>query len=377
MRLDLFGRARGPRSERSRAAKTGWHFDVDVVGSCNLRCPSCPVGNSRQVSKATRRMTPQMLEQIVHKAIRECGRPSFALYNWTEPFLHPDLPELIRIVRSKGLRCALSTNLNLARNIDAVMAANANSLRISVSGFDQASYGITHEGGDIELVKQNMIEVARARERTRSRTDVEVCFHRYLGNHDQEARMKEYSESLGFRFNPLWAYLSPMEKILAVRGRPGAGVLPTEHELRLVDAFALPLEPALAVSRELNRSKCKLRDRQMALNSEGRVMLCCAVFDEDRFGLGSYLETPLARLQELKYTHSGCGDCMKEGIHTLYTYRGPEFDRLALANVARHHPDARLEGLSDRPHRRRPRGIASWPRKIRARYLGLVGRSAR
>ena len=26
--------------------KTKWQFDIDVVGSCNLRCPSCPVGNS-------------------------------------------------------------------------------------------------------------------------------------------------------------------------------------------------------------------------------------------------------------------------------------------------------------------------------------------
>ena len=29
--------------------KVRWLFDVDIVGRCNLRCPSCPVGNSTEV----------------------------------------------------------------------------------------------------------------------------------------------------------------------------------------------------------------------------------------------------------------------------------------------------------------------------------------
>ena len=30
------------------AKKVRWLFDVDIVGRCNLRCPSCPVGNSAE-----------------------------------------------------------------------------------------------------------------------------------------------------------------------------------------------------------------------------------------------------------------------------------------------------------------------------------------
>ena len=33
------------------AKKVRWLFDVDIVGRCNLRCPSCPVGNSAEVPR--------------------------------------------------------------------------------------------------------------------------------------------------------------------------------------------------------------------------------------------------------------------------------------------------------------------------------------
>ena len=36
-----------------------WQFYVDVVGTCNLRCPSCPVGNS-DAKVPTGTMAPEL-----------------------------------------------------------------------------------------------------------------------------------------------------------------------------------------------------------------------------------------------------------------------------------------------------------------------------
>lgn len=333
-----------------------WHFDIDIVGGCNLRCPSCPVGNSQDISVARGYMSPDLLEKIVRKAVSECGEPKISLYNWTEPFVHPQLPDMIRVVRSFGVRCLISTNLNIIRNIDAVLAAGPTSFRVSVSGFRQESYGVTHRRGDIERVKRNMVEVARAKRETGASARLELCYHRYLGNHDEENSMRQYAESLGFIFSPVWAYLMPLEKVLGYADGLSTGVSPTNEDRRVIDSLALPLDRALEVSRKNATNRCILMDRQMALTFLGDVMLCCTVYDQSKYKLGSYLDIPLDRLQRIKADQDICAACMKVGAHALAVYSNlGELDRIASENIAKHYPDARLPGTDKLRRRNRLR----------------------
>jgi MoaA/NifB/PqqE/SkfB family radical SAM enzyme len=82
-------------------------FNIDVLGSCNLKCPSCPVGNFKEVKNPTGFMSPELLREILSKALNEYKISFIYLYNWTEPLLHPQLPELIEVIHSLGLACGL------------------------------------------------------------------------------------------------------------------------------------------------------------------------------------------------------------------------------------------------------------------------------
>ena len=174
-------------------------FSIDVVSVCNLECPTCPVANWPKESwtGATGIMDAALLHQLIRKALSECLVGNIDLFAYTEPLLHPRLPELIAIVKSYGLRCKLSTNLNVMRDADAVLRAEPDEIRISVSGFHQDTYGVTHAGGDIEVVKRHMRTLAEARQRLGSRTDVRVFFHKYRTNLDDLPLMKEFAASLG------------------------------------------------------------------------------------------------------------------------------------------------------------------------------------
>ena len=186
--------------------------------------------------------------------------------------------------------------------------------------------------------------------------------------------MKEYSRSLGFEFEPAWAYLMPLEKVLAFKDGNANGVTLDEEDNRLIESLALPLDKALEVSKEARRQSCELRDRQMTLTSEGEVMLCCTVYDRGKYSLGPFLEIPLDRLQEMKYRHSLCGTCMKNGIHVLFTYGTESLDRVALDNVKRHYPDARLESMRGPAGEKRRRGLRAWRRKAARTYNGILSR---
>src|SRR5882724_10077432 len=140
-------------------------FYIDVFGFCNLRCPSCPVGNWSDDPAVFHHglMSKELLGAILDKAMRECRVRSVGLFNWTEPLLHPKIYELIALVRSRGLHCGISSNLNVLRSPDLLMAANPDWMRVSVSGFTQEIYVRGHKEGDIEKMKANMRRLAEAK----------------------------------------------------------------------------------------------------------------------------------------------------------------------------------------------------------------------
>jgi hypothetical protein len=105
-------------------------------------------------------------------------------------------------------------------------------------------------------------------------------------------------------------------------------------------------------------------------------MLCCTTFDPTRHRLANYLETPLSQLQSLKYEHPSCGPCMKAGLHQLFDYEVDELDDIALATVARHHPESQLASVKVLERRRRVERLTgrAW-KQVRRAGRSLIGLS--
>ncbi len=199
-------------------AKPRFFFLIDILAACNLRCPTCPVGNSGDQRWTGGTMSPDLLRRILQKATDECDVTGVALYNWTEPLLHPQLPEMIRLVNEFGLLCDLSTNLNRLKNPEALLRANPHSIVISLSGFTQEIYSRTHTRGDIERVKENLIRLAAAKRATGARTHLYIRYHRYRDNLHDEIQMRQFAREHDISFQSVWAFMMPLEKTLAYLG---------------------------------------------------------------------------------------------------------------------------------------------------------------
>lgn len=192
--------------------------------------------------------------------------------------------------------------------------------------------------------------------------------------------MKDYAEALGFEFEPAWAYLMPLEKMLAFTDESATDVRITDEDRQVIDRLALPLEAAVSAARKNRHQPCILQERQMAITSQGDVMLCCTAFDQSKYKLAPFLDTPLVELQRMKFQHDTCASCMKNGLHVYFVYGSDEFDALALERVAQYYPDANLKGMKALQQERRPRGIRGLPRrfrnsfeKLRTRLVGQRG----
>ncbi len=296
---------------------------IDVFSYCNLRCPSCIVGNKfgRMEDWPKGLMSPDLLDAIVRKAKREFEIQNIGVFNWTEPLLHPRLHELLEIINNHGLHSSISTNLNVKDSYDfeRLLAARPQWTRVSLSGFSQAVYERGHAGGDIDLVKRNLISLARARDKNNiDPSSMEVFFHVYTYNMGEIELMRLFCENLGFRFLTGYAQIFPVEKIIQIsQGRVSVA------DQTLLSTLALPLDKAIGITSRTGTTTCRLLDRVLAINVIGEVMLCCGSSMSAVNTIGPFLELSIDEIQARRSGHRLCGPCLDLGIPDYFDNSPP------------------------------------------------------
>lgn len=138
---------------------------IEPTSLCNLRCPLCPSGNH----ELTRQRTSLDFEQF--KIIVDKLPPTvrmLLLWNQGEPFLVKDFISMIEYAKQKSLYIVTSTNGHFFRKpeeVKKVVASGIDEIIISLDGADQESYQKYRVGGDLEIVKQGVQNLARQKNR--------------------------------------------------------------------------------------------------------------------------------------------------------------------------------------------------------------------
>lgn len=295
---------------------------IEITGTCNLKCLSCPVGNyvDDDFDLKPRKkgfMEATLFEQIVEKAQHECSvrneALSVTLYNWGEPLIHPEIVNFVNLLAEKNIPFNISSNLNTEIPLGPIVKAGPASFRISMSGFTNPTYTKGHRGGDVNLVLSNMYRLRHYIEKQHKSIPVEVFYHVYKDNCDDDmVRLATLCSSLEFQFNPGWAYFTPIEKIIRYASNPSS-LSPTE--LETLDRLVIPMDEALALARQVHSPECILRNHQMVINHDGSVALCCGVYDPKHFIAEFFLDVDRDEIQLRKYRSELCQACMGLGIH--------------------------------------------------------------
>jgi len=297
---------------------------VEAVGSCNLSCPACGNGHMPRSARPQGLLTAELLERVLDKVLAETPAgsvPRVHLFNWGEPLLHPELPDLVARVKRRGLPCRLSSNLVRPRDLEAVVGARPDWLRVSVSGFRQEVYGRSHRGGDVERVKENLRRLRALIDVGGAPLAVEVNYHVYRHNVGPDyGAMRGLALELGFEFRPVWSIPGSVESVLEwERGvvRPEL----EEHLQRLAIAPGAMQRIARKYEHLLPEGECPLRATTI-VNSDGSVDLCCASYT-GRVA-ESYLDVPAAELAARKQAHPLCGPCIRGAWHLVFLQAGQE-----------------------------------------------------
>lgn len=129
------------------------------------------------------------------------------LYNWGEPFLHPEFEAMIKIVTNQGFRFGLSTNASILKTIPSDTVPKLAEIRFSMPGFSQESYDRIH-GLKFDVICRNIRAISEQIRAIYSDVRITVAFHLYEFNRSETAPAREFCDKLKIEFLPLYAYFN-------------------------------------------------------------------------------------------------------------------------------------------------------------------------
>ena len=283
-------------------------YVIDIVGTCNLRCPSCPVGNFAEAERPKGFMDFELYRRILQKIEQEkiTSDPELWLFNWGEPLLHPELPRFIGAANESGLPVTLSSNLNIKTDLTDMVKAGPKALKVSLSGFSAQTYSLTHTRGKLEVVVNNLRRLREIISAQNSQMQVFVSQHIYRHNEHEAESVSKLCAELDFIYAPIQAFFQPLEKVKdAIDGKLTAQELPV---LDLLQLHPRERKEKLEKTRD-GEFDCELRFNQTVINFDGSVALCCSVYNQENMLGRDFLDTPHQELEQLKYSHPFCRTC--------------------------------------------------------------------
>jgi MoaA/NifB/PqqE/SkfB family radical SAM enzyme len=296
-----------------------YDFFIDIVGTCNLSCPSCPTGNFKNLDFYDKVKPKGFMElddfHIAIKKISEFQNPSetsLHLYNWGEPLLHPQFNEILAKASDYEFKIYISSNLNTNKNITTLLKHNVKFLRISNSGYYQNTYKISHRKGDINLVKSNMYLLRHLMDKRKSCIDIELFYHMYKSNIGKDLiKMKDLCNELNYRFTPIVANFVNVEKVMQYIDNDVSN-----EDKSTISNLLISIEDSIKISNKKEDNSCHLYENQIVINFDGTISLCCGVYDPRYLLSKNILKHSLFDIQESKSKFSQyCKKCTEIGIH--------------------------------------------------------------
>ncbi len=307
-------------------------YFIDIVGTCNLRCPSCPVGNFQpndfiEQSRPKGFMQLSLFEAILDKIKREDNEHKYtviSVYNWGEPLLHPDYPKFIEAIKARGFYAEVSTNLNV-KDVKNIVVSAPHKLVISLSGYHKSVYAKTHSKGNANLMVSNLYKLRYYMDKLKQDFAVELSYHLYEHNVGEDlARIMQIATDLGFHFSSDLTLLMPLEKTMKYLH----GEQLSESEQKLVSLMLIKPEEQAKLAQSYKNTTCSLLNWK-TINFDGSMAICCAVYDYKHNVTNNFLDVSHIELEQRKQNHPLCKKCMAEGLHALATYTArTELDQL-------------------------------------------------
>ena len=249
-------------------------LDLELNGGCNYKCEMCPQTEGRE-REFLKKLPSSVLNKILDDAI-QYGLKSVSLHGSGEPTLNQDMPEAVRAVKSRGLKCLSFTNgYRLDEKMSrALIESGIDVLRVSAIGASRKSYCRWMSMDVFEQVRENVKRFGELNREMGGNSEIHL-YHLITERERQNEEVAAYLEN--------WvSYTGALAEIWLMHNWSGSYASPYSR---------FQMTPG-AVPRSCGRPFSELLQvRAGGLNSHrGAVVACCMVLGKDSSAVLGHLD---------------------------------------------------------------------------------------
>ncbi len=188
--------------DKNPEAKYGPEYvTLDITNKCNLNCIGCWTYSPLLKNKPPQNWFKQEVSyKTIKKLIRDLKRmktKKIRLTGGGEPFIHPNIKEIIQIIKKKGFELAITTNFTLInkKTIDFLIDNGVDNITVSLWSSNPKTYVKTHPNQTektFEKIKKNLEYLSKNKKNTR------IVIANVISNlnHEEIEEMVEFSQKV-------------------------------------------------------------------------------------------------------------------------------------------------------------------------------------
>jgi radical SAM protein with 4Fe4S-binding SPASM domain len=257
-------------------------IQIEPTNICNLQCPLCPVGQ-KALGRPPRHMTFLEFCKIVDDI--EDHAMLLVMWDWGEPFMNPELPEMIRYATDKGIRTVVSTNAHFLKKEQLTRKAllsGLSTLIVAIDSIRPTTYQKYRKNGSLSQALDGLRKTVEIKKAIGSQTTINLRMVVMRQNEREVARIEKLGKRMG------------VDVFTAKTANPG-------YESDGLDATFVPRNPYYrrleyrsgTWERIPVREECRRLWFTANISSNGNVIPCCDDYNgsmkagnafEDSFG---------------------------------------------------------------------------------------------
>lgn len=284
------------------------HFDI--VGGCNAKCPYCVTARTtfgQRIQHISVAGFARTLDRLLELNLVTPKKSTIALFNWSEPLLHPNLNAIVQEACDRKLGVGISTNAS-KRTAFSGPTGHIDQFVFSVPGWSQASYDKIHDL-KFDRVVANMEATIRNFRQTGFHGMLRLAFHAYKFNRDELPLAKQWCLEHGVELAAYTAYINDYEMMLQYR----RGALPPEKLAAISENLILDYVDETIKSQPKGWSCPQFKI--LTLNHRSEVLLCCVLPEgHHAYSLGSVFDLSKEQILKGKTSSKECELCMSTGV---------------------------------------------------------------
>ncbi|HEU4726927.1 MAG TPA: glycosyltransferase [Kofleriaceae bacterium] len=255
---------------------------IEPTNLCNLACPTCPTGTGK--IKPLPAMTLERFDHVLGGLTPRLA--NLALWNYGEPLLNKELPEMIARAKAAGVGVVkVSSNVHFldGERGTALLGSGLDVLILSVDGASQATYEVFRRDGDFGRVARSVAWLCAEKRRlglTRPRIELQFIAMRH--NEHELPEMRRLARE--------WGVDALRVKTVGADDDATRDLVPASS---LLSRYAADRETP-----SVRHAFCTMAWDHAVVNVDGSVTPCCYLRPDmgDEFVMGNVFEAPFTAI---------------------------------------------------------------------------------